>query len=207
VQVAILLFDNVVVLEALGPYEVLHRLPGVEVVSVGLERRPVRDRRGALSIGVDAVLEDVPAPDVLIVPGGLGEFRLLHADRLLDWVRAVHQTTEWTASVGIGSLLLAKAGILQGVEAATHWAFQDHLAQLGAIPVHERVVERGKVITGAGCTAGIDIALRLAEHLTDPVTAAAVELWIEYDPQPPFQSGSLAKASEDVIARATQLLD
>jgi putative intracellular protease/amidase len=207
VQVAILLFDNVVITEALGPYEVLHRLPNMSVSFVGLSRGLVWDRKHALALNVDATLEDVSDPDVLVVPGGLGEFRLLHEKRLLDWVCAVHDDSLWTTSVGLGSLLLARAGILEGVEATTHWAFQDELAKLGAIPVNERVVERGKLLTAAGCTAGFDMALVLAERLADPVTAAAVQLWIEYDPEPPFDSGSLAKATGDVIARATELLD
>lgn len=202
-----LLFDNVVITEALGPYEVLHRIPGMDIVFVGQERGTVKERRGVLSLSVDATLEDVPRPDVLVVPGGLGEYELLDNDHVLSWVRRVHRTTLWTTSVGLGSLLLAKAGVLDGIEAATHWAFQDQLAALGAIPVHQRVVERDKIITAAGGTAAFDMALTLAERLSDPVTAAAVQLWIEYDPQPPFDSGSLAKATGDVVRRATELLD
>jgi putative intracellular protease/amidase len=207
VQVAVLVFDHVVISEALGPYEVLHRVPGVEVVLAGLTRGEVRDRRDVLSLNVRTTIDEIERPDVLIVPGGLGEFALLNNERVLDWVRSVHRDTLWTTSVGIGSLLLAKAGILEGIEAATHWAFRDRLAELGAIPSSERVVEHGKIITAAGVSAGIDMALTLAEHLSDPVTARAVQLWIEYDPAPPFDSGTLAKADESVVARATQLLD
>jgi transcriptional regulator GlxA family with amidase domain len=186
---------------------VLHRVPGLDVVFVGLERGQVHDRRDVLSLTVETTIDEVQRPDVLVVPGGLGGFALLNDARLLDWLRRVHRETVWTTSVGLGSLLLAKAGILEGVEAATHWAFRDRLAELGAIPAHDRVVERGKLITAAGVSAGIDMALTLAEHLSDPVTARAVQLWIEYDPAPPFDSGTLAKADERVVARATELLD
>lgn len=206
-QVAVLLFDHVVLVEALAPYEVLHRVPGLDVLFVGQTRGPVRDRRDVVSLTVQTTLDEVPSPDVLVVPGGVGEFALLQNADVLDWVRTVHRNTLWTTSVGLGSLLLAKAGILRGVEAATHWAFRDRLAELGAIPVHDRIVERDKIITAAGGTAGFDMALTLADHLSDELTARAVQLWIEYDPRPPFDSGSLAKADEGVVARATQLLD
>lgn len=206
-QAVVLLFDRVVIVEAVGPYEVLHRVPGIDAVFAGPARGPVRDRRNALTLQVETTLDEVPQPDVLVVPGGLGEFDLLENAGVVDWVRQVHLTTQWTTSVGLGSLLLAKAGVLRGVEATTHWAFRDRLAELGAIPVQDRVVERDKVITAAGGTAGIDMALTLVEHLSDPVTARAVQLWIEYDPAPPFDSGTLAKADEDVVSRAAQLLD
>jgi transcriptional regulator GlxA family with amidase domain len=198
-DIAIPLFDRFTALDAIGPYEVLSRLPGARVRWVGLEARTYESDRG-LRIAVDTTLEEVPAPEVLVVPGGMGTRTLVDDPRMLDWVRGVHATSTWTTSVCTGSLVLAAAGLLDGVRATTHWAALDLLGELGAVPVaDERVVEVGKIVTAAGVSSGIDMALRLAAKIARPEVAQAIQLVIEYDPQPPFDTGSTAKAPREIV--------
>jgi transcriptional regulator GlxA family with amidase domain len=203
-RVAIPIFPRLTALDAVGPYEVLQRIPEFEVVFVGHERGQIRTGGGMLGLSVDATFEELPYPDVLIFPGGAGSRPLLTDTRVLDWVRTAHGTTVMTASVCTGSLVLAAAGLLAGRTAATHWGSYDKLAELGAIPVPDRVVEHpeARIITAAGVSSGIDMALRLAELLVDDTAAKAAQLLIEYDPQPPFDCGSVAKAGDLVLARA-----
>ena len=207
-QIAIPLFDRVTALDAVGPYEVLQRLPGAEVVFVGEALGSVRTEYGYLGLCVDATLADVPRPDVVVVPGGFGT-RPLAADPshpVVTWVRDAHPGTRFTTSVCTGSLVLAAAGLLQGVTATTHWVADDELAALGAIPTSQRVVEHleSRLITAAGVSSGIDMGLRLAELLADRLTAEAVQLMIEYDPQPPFAAGNRATASDALMARVAE---
>ncbi len=204
-QIAIPVFDRLTVLDAIGPYEVLHRLPGAEVVFVGHRTGPVRADSRSLSLVADATFAEVPRPDVVLFPGGFGTRPLLHDEEVLTWVRTAHETTAWTTSVCTGSLVLAAAGVLDGVDATTHWAAMGELRDLGAVPVSERVVERGKVITAAGVSSGIDMGLTLAAHLSDDLTARAVQLMIEYDPDPPFDAGSVATAGDEVVTRLLEL--
>lgn len=201
--VAILLFDRVTALDAVGPYEVLQRVPGAEIVFPAARPGPQRTD-GALALVADASLDDVPAADVLVVPGGFGTRPLIHDEALLDWIRRVHATTTWTASVCTGSLLLAAAGLLDGLEATTHWLVKDLLASLGAVPVDRRVVEQGRLLTAAGVSSGIDLALVLAARLAGDDVAKAIQLAIEYDPDPPFDTGSPAKAGERIVALASR---
>jgi putative intracellular protease/amidase len=200
VQIAILLFDRITALDAIGPYDVLSRLPGAEVVLVAEEPGPVRNEVGTLALTADAAFGDVPRPDVVVAPGGFGTRALLQHEPTLGWLREAHAHTTWTTSVCTGALLLAAAGILDGVEATTHWLARDLLADLGARPVADRVVRRGKVVTAAGVSSGIDMALRLAELQAGPTVAQAIQLSIEYDPQPPFDAGSPDKAPREVVA-------
>jgi putative intracellular protease/amidase len=206
-QIAIPLFEQVTALDAIGPYEVLQRLPGAEVRFVGPETGTVRSDNGMLGLAVDATFEDTPRPDVVIVPGGIGTRRLIPSSPLVDWILAVHPTTQWTTSVCTGSLVLAAAGLLEGRKATTHWAAYDELRALGAEPTEERVVEHPdlRLMTAAGVSSGIDMALRLAEELTDTTTAQAMQLIIEYDPQPPFDAGSPSKAGADVLRKAAEV--
>jgi putative intracellular protease/amidase len=207
VQIAIPVFDAFTALDAVGPYEVLQRLPGAEVRFVGHEPGAVRTENGYLGVVVDAALEDVPRPDVVVVPGGIGTRSLLDDERLLGWIRTAHESTRFTTSVCTGSLLLAAAGLLDGLTAATHWGARDTLAQLGATPVPDRVVEHldRRIVTAAGVSSGIDMALRLSEILFDRTTAEAMQLYIEYDPQPPFDAGALEKAPAAVVERVAEL--
>jgi putative intracellular protease/amidase len=197
-QIAVPLFDRFTALDAVGPYEVLSRLPGATVRFLGPAAGAVRTDTRMLTIETDGVWEDVPAPDVLLVPGGFGTRGLLKEERILRWLRQAHEQSVWTTSVCTGSLLLAAAGILDGVDAATHWAARDLLESLGARPVAERVVERGKIITAAGASAGIDMALVLAGRIAGDEVAQAIQLSIEYDPDPPYRTGSLEKAPSHI---------
>ncbi len=204
--IAIPLFDAFTALDAIGPYEVLQRVPTFDVVFVGHATGEVRSDNGMLGITRDAELEDVPAPDVLVFPGGFGTRVLETDDRVLDWVRLVHATTTMTTSVCTGSLVLAAAGLLTGRTATTHWSTYAELAAHGAVPVAERVVEHldDRLITAAGVSSGIDMALRLVELLVDRTAAEATQLMIEYDPQPHVHSGSVAATSEETMLRVIE---
>ncbi|HEY8583236.1 MAG TPA: DJ-1/PfpI family protein [Capillimicrobium sp.] len=199
-QIAIPVFDGITALDAVGPYEVLARIPGAEVLWVAPERRPHVADRG-LTISSTATLDEVRSPDVVVVPGGEGNRALMRDELFLAWLRAAHERTRWTTSVCTGALVLGAAGILDGVRATTHWGYVDELAALGAIAVSdERVVEEGKILTAAGVSAGIDMALALVARLTVPEVAQAIQLGIEYDPQPPYDTGSVAKAGPELAA-------
>ena len=199
VRIAILIFDGLTALDAIGPYEVLSRLPGAELRFVAKQAGPVRTDTGALGVQADLALEELDAPEVVVVPGGPGSRPLMSDPEVLEWLRAAHGGSTWTTSVCTGALVLGAAGILDGKRATTHWAFVDRLPEFGAEPLAARVVEDGKVITAAGVSAGIDMALTLASRLAGDQVAQAIQLGIEYDPDPPFDSGSPAKASPEMI--------
>ena len=198
-NVAIPIFDRVTALDAVGPYEVLSRLPGAHVSFLGTATGTYRTENGMLGLVADATLDELPHPEVIVVPGGFGTRELLGDESVLAWLRAGHATSVFTTSVCTGSLVLAAAGILDGLEATTHWLAMDVLAGLGAVPVSRRVVEQGKVITAAGVSSGIDMALMLAARIAGEDVAKAIQLGIEYDPEPPFESGSVAKAHPTVV--------
>ena len=206
-EIAIPLFDRFTALDAVGPYQVLAGLPGAQVRFLGPEAGPVRADNRMLTLVAEAPYEDFPAPDVLVVPGGMGTRALLQDERLLDWVRGVHETSRWTTSVCTGSLVLAAAGVLDGLKATTHWMVMELLGELGAQPVSDRVVEQGKVITAAGVSSGIDMALTLAAHEAGPEVAQAIQLAIEYDPQPPFDAGSPDKAPPEIVDLVRKVME
>lgn len=193
-DVAILLYDDLTALDAVGPYEVLSRIPDYKVTFVAAEPGPKLTDTKMLSLVAEASLDDMPHPDIVLVPGGPGQEQAEKDERVLSWLRAAHETTTWTTSVCTGSLVLGSAGLLQGKRATTYWLALDELAQHGATPVSERVVIDGKVVTAAGVSSGIDMALTLAAHIGGDDLAQLLQLGIEYDPQPPFDSGSEAKA-------------
>jgi transcriptional regulator GlxA family with amidase domain len=203
VQVAIALFPRLTALDAIGPYEVLQRVPDLDVVFAGERRGEVRTDNGFLGLTVDAAFDEVPAPDVVVVPGGVGTADLLGGGPYLDWLRAVHPGARFTTTVCSGSLALAAAGLLDGLTATTHWIALDYLRNFGAVPVRERVVEHldRRIITAAGVSSGIDMAIRLVELLVDDVAAKAAQVYIEYDPQPPFDAGHPSKVSAAVMDR------
>ncbi|MFI6987008.1 DJ-1/PfpI family protein [Nonomuraea wenchangensis] len=205
-HVAIPLYPRFTALDAVGPYTVLAFAPGWRVTFVAAEPGPVTDDRGALSLAATASYDDVPDPDVIVVPGGPGTFDALADEVLLGWIRRAHERTSWTTSVCSGSLLLGAAGLLDGLRATTHWAALELLRQYGAEPVSERTVVQGKVVTAAGVSAGIDMALTLLARARDEETAQAVQLAIEYDPQPPFDAGSPRTAPAGIADRALQLI-
>ncbi len=198
-QIAILIFDKLTVLDVIGPYEVLRSVPGWEVRFVAPEAGQVRADSGALGLIADSSIDDVTDPDVVLVGGGEGNRPLLEDERVLGWLRDVHERTRWTTSVCTGSLVLGAAGLLEGKRATGHWLYLDPLRGFGAEPTSERVVVDGKVITAAGVSAGIDMALVLIDRELGPEVAQAVQLGIEYDPQPPFDSGSPAKAPKEIV--------
>ena len=198
-QIAILIFDGLTALDAIGPYEVLSRLPGADLGFVAKEAGTKRTDTGALGVEADLALADMDSPEVVLVPGGPGSRPLMRDPEVLEWLGSAHASSTWTTSVCTGALVLGAAGILDGKRATTHWAFLDRLSELGAEPVAERVVEDGKVITAAGVSAGIDMALTLVARIAGDEVAQAIQLGIEYDPQPPFDAGSLSKASPEVI--------
>ena len=202
-QIAIPLFPKFTALDAVGPYEVLQRIPDFEVVFVGHDRGEVRSENGMIGLSVDATFEDIAEPDVVVFPGGVGTRRLEHDARVLDWVRQAHAGSRFTTSVCTGSVVLGAAGLLQGLTATTHWSCYQELAAHGAEPTPVRVVEHldERIITSAGVSSGIDMALRLVELLADRTAAQAAQLMIEYDPQPPFDCGSVAKADDAVMNR------
>jgi transcriptional regulator GlxA family with amidase domain len=198
-KIAIPVFDGLTALDAVGPYEVLSRLPGAKVSFVAAQTGPVRAETGMLTILPEAPLSELLDPEVVVVPGGRGTRRLMDEQPILAWLRRVHETSLWTTSVCTGSLLLAAAGLLEGMEATTHWLALDTLSRFGAKPVSRRVVEQGKLMTAAGVSAGIDMALTLAARIAGEETAQAIQLGIEYDPRPPFDSGSPAKAPSELV--------
>ena len=202
-QIALALYPKFTALDIVGPFQVLADVPGHEVVFVAGEAGPVVDHTGRCPLVATATFADVTAPDVVVVPGELFADR---DDRVVEWLRQVHPRTTWTTSVCTGSLYLAAAGILDGLDATTHWARADQLERLGARYTEQRVVEQGKVITAAGVSSGIDMALTLLDRMYGPAIAQSVQLAIEYDPTPPFDAGSPSKAPADVVELAKAAL-
>jgi putative intracellular protease/amidase len=198
-DIAIPLYDGFTALDAIGPYEVLARLPDARVRFIAHEPGPVKTDNGMLEIVAEARLEDVPNPEIACVPGGWGTRALLEDERMLSWIRGAHETSDWTTSVCTGSLLLGAAGVLDGLEATSHWLELEALEQFGARPTGRRVVEQGKVITAAGVSSGIDMALTLAARIAGDEFAQGVQLLMEYDPQPPFDAGSTEKAPPQIV--------
>lgn len=198
-EIAIPIFDRFTALDAIGPCEVVSRWPGAKVHYVADAAGPKTSDNGAVTLVAGAAYEDVPEPDVILVPGGIGTRALLDDARILGWLRRAHETSQWTTSVCTGSLLLGAAGILDGIEATTHWLELETLEQFGAVPTSRRVVVQGKVVTSAGVSAGIDMALTLTAKVVGEEFAQAVQLGIEYDPEPPFAAGSPAKAPPDLV--------
>ncbi|HEX2129597.1 MAG TPA: DJ-1/PfpI family protein [Solirubrobacterales bacterium] len=204
-NIAFLVFDKFTALDAIGPYEVLSRLPGAELSFVAKEAGPKRSDTGFLGVTADKTLDEVASPDLVLVGGGEGNRPLLRDEEVLDWLRTAHETSQWTTSVCTGSLVLGAAGILEGKRATSHWAYLDHLSGYGAEPVSERWVIDGKVVTAAGVAAGIDMALALVAEAVGEDVAKAIQLGIEYDPEPPFDSGSPAKAAPEMVEFVRQL--
>jgi len=204
-KVAFLIYDGFTALDVIGPYEILGCLPEAEIHFVSKKIGPVRAHTNQLSIVADSSLQDVQQPDIIVISGGTsGTIRASEDSEILSWVRNAHQTSKWTTSVCTGSLILGAAGLLKGLKATTHWYAKDLLSKFGAQYVSERVVQQGKIITAAGVSSGIDMALKLVTEVAGPEVAKLTQLIIEYDPQPPFDSGSLEKADRSTIELAMQ---
>jgi putative intracellular protease/amidase len=200
VQIAILIYDRFTALDAVGPYETLSRLPGAELVFTAERTGPVRTDTGRLAVTADAALADVPHPDVVLVPGGPGQEQQMADGPVHEWLRQADADSTWTTSVCTGSLILAAAGLLSGRRATSHWLAVDRLPDFGVTPARERVVTDGKYVTAAGVSSGIDMALELAGRIAGTPTAQAIQLLMEYDPQPPFTAGSPRTAPADLVA-------
>ncbi len=201
-RIAIGIYERFTSLDAMGPFQVLSSFPGAEVTFVAEKEGPVLDESGFLTVTARAAFDDLPDPDILLVPGGIITGTLVPHHPIVGWIARAHRTTTWTTSVCTGALLLAGAGVLNGVEATTHWGAMDELARLGAVPVRERVVRRGKIVTAAGVSAGIDMALTLAGAIYGPELAQTLQLAMEYDPAPPYDTGSPEKAGPATVERA-----
>jgi transcriptional regulator GlxA family with amidase domain len=199
-RIAILLFDKMTALDAIGPYEVLRFARDAEVVFTGKKTGEVRAGGGTLGLVVDKPLAEVPSADIVVVPGGPGQVDLMADTEVHEWLRRIDQTSTWTTSVCTGSLILAAAGLLTGRTATSHWLALDQLSAFGVEPAEQRVVFDGKYITAAGVSAGIDMALQLANVVAGDTAAQAIQLGLEYDPQPPHDAGSPAKAPAAIVA-------
>jgi putative intracellular protease/amidase len=198
-NIAILLYDRFTALDAIGPHEVLSRLPGAQVTFVAAEAGPVLTDNRMLTLVAERSIEELPATDIVLIPGGPGEVAARAGGPALEWLRSVHETSTWTTSVCTGSLILAAAGLLEGVRATSHWLALDTLSEMGADAVGGRVVFDGKIVTAAGVSAGIDMALTLAGEIAGAQVAQAIQLGIEYDPQPPFDAGSPNTAPAEIV--------
>jgi transcriptional regulator GlxA family with amidase domain len=207
-QIAIGLYPGFTALDAIGPYTVFTNVPGTDVVLCGEQKGQLADDCGLLRLDIAHTFDDVPAPDVLLVPGGLVTRRLAaEGGPIVDWIRSAHETTTYTTSVCTGALLLGAAGVLEGLRATTHWIAYDHLRRYGAECTEERVVIEGKVATAAGVSAGIDLALTLVDRWHGAEVAQAVQLGIEYDPQPPHDAGAPSKAPAEIRELVTAVMN
>ena len=203
-QIAIPLYPRFTSLDVVGPYEVLGRLPDTEVVFVAEDPGLVTNDLRSLTIDVVARLDDVPAPDVVLIGGGPGQVDQMDDGPLHDWLRAADRTSAFTAAVCTGSLILAATGLLDGRPATSHWGALEQLPKYGAVPTTQRVVFDGKYVTAAGVSAGIDMALTLAGRLVGDDVAQMVQLIIEYAPEPPYAAGSMETAPAAVIEAALE---
>ena len=206
-RILIYLYDGVTALDAIGPYESLSRLPGVEIRFVGLRAGPVRTGDGFLGLHADTGINDEIEADILIVPGGrrAGVQRELGEERVLGWMAVLDEVTKWTCSVCTGSLILGAAGLIEGRRASTHWGARDYLGHFNATYSAERVTEDGKYLTSAGVSAGIDLGLVLCAEIAGRAMAEAVQLSMEYDPAPPFDAGDFRKATPERLAMVAKL--
>lgn len=207
-QVAIMLYPGFTALDFIGPYESLRWLPDAEIRFVWHEPGPIAADSAVLLVGATHSFAETPTPDVVLIPGGFSTMEHARDERVLDWVRTAHRTSTWTASVCSGSVILAAAGLLDGKRATSHWAAVQMLRTFGAVPVTDERIVRSydRIVTCAGVSAGIDLGLWLAAHIGGESKARAIQLSMEYDPQPPFDSGHMSKASASTKALATALM-
>lgn len=206
-QIAIMVYPGFTALDFIGPYEVLRNLPDAEVRFVWHEPGPITADSGVLMVGATHSFDETPSPDIVLVPGGLTSFEHARDEKVLDWVRRAHETSTWTTSVCSGSVILAAAGVLKGRRATSHWMALPMLKPFGVETVgDDRIVRDGSIVTAAGVSAGIDLGMWLFGQIAGDARAKAVQLVIEYDPQPPYDSGHVSKASVATKATATALL-
>ncbi|MFC0110877.1 DJ-1/PfpI family protein [Kibdelosporangium aridum] len=201
-QIAFVVYPGMTALDAIGPYELLRSMPGSEVRFVAAAPGKVVTDSGVLALGASHSFDETPSPDIVLVPGGSnGTVGAMNDPALISWLQAVHSTTTWTTSVCSGALILAMAGLLKGVPATTHWVCQEVLGSMGAIPQPDkRIVHAGKIVTAAGVSAGIDLALWLIGEIHGVKQAEQAQLEIEYDPQPPYDAGHPSKVTPEMLA-------
>jgi len=205
-EIVVYLYPGMTALDAIGTYEVLRGIPNSAIRFAAKERGLVRMDSQVLSLNAEHAIREINAAGILVLPGGLTTPAQMQDKELLAWVRQIHEKSKWTTSVCTGSMILAAAGLLKGLDATTHWLAMDALKMFGAKPTHQRVVQQGKIITAAGVSSGIDMALKLVSLEAGEETAKGIQLTIEYDPQPPFNSGSIEKASPATIEKAKAFL-
>jgi transcriptional regulator GlxA family with amidase domain len=205
-EIALVLYEKFTALDIVGPFQVLTDVPGVDACFVAERVGPVLDHTGRLALTATRSFAEVTAPDVVVVPGGFADRDATTDHPVVQWLRRVHPTTTWTTSVCTGSIFLGLAGIVRGLEATCHWGAMDRLAALGATPTGRRVVRQGKVITAAGVSSGIDMGLTLVAEMFGADMARAIQLAIEYDPQPPFDAGSPEKAGPELVSLVSGLM-
>ncbi len=207
-QVAIMLYPGFTALDFIGPYESLRWLPDVEVRFVWHEPGPIAADSHVLLVGATHSFDETPSPDLILIPGGFATMEHARDEKVLDWVRRAHRTSTWTTSVCSGSVILAASGVLDGKRATSHWAALPVLKTFGVQPVGDErvVVADDKTVTAAGVSAGIDLGLWLAGQIAGESKAKAIQLSMEYDPQPPFDSGHMSKASASTKALATAMM-
>jgi transcriptional regulator GlxA family with amidase domain len=204
-KIAYVLYPDFTALDLVGPYEVISRWPDAKVHFIARTLEPVQCDRGLTVIPTDTP-ETLPAPDLIVVPGSENPVPVMSDTVLVDWLRRAAPGCQWTASVCTGAGLYAAAGLLEGKTTTTHWGFRDNLRAMGVEVVADRVVWQGNHVSGAGVSAGIDMALSLTERVHGRELAESLQLVIEYDPQPPFDSGSPSKADASTLRLAFRLL-
>ena len=204
-QVAILLYNGMTALDAIGPYEVLQTPTlNTDVRFVASKKGVKQTDFGKLRLTADYSLDEMLCPDILVVPGTAYPKAIMGDPQVIEWIAQVHKTTKWTTSVCTGALGLATAGVLKGLKATTHWLAHEVLKEFGATPTKARVVRDGKVFTAAGVSSGIDMALTLVAEEFGAEAAQLTQLLIEYDPQPPFDAGSPDKAPSAIVHEARE---
>ncbi len=195
--VGLVLYPQFTALDIVGPFQTLVDVPGLDVFFVAAQKGPVVDHSGKFSLEATHSFDEVDSLDVVVVPGGFADRDIDPTNTVVRFIKRIHPTTTWTTSVCTGSIFLAHAGILNGLTATTHWASYDRLRDLGAVPTEQRVIKQGKIITAAGVSAGIDMGLVLVAALEGDDMAKLIQLAIEYDPQPPFDSGAPSKVTPE----------
>jgi putative intracellular protease/amidase len=205
IKIGLVLYPQFTALDIVGPFQTLVDVPGLDVFFVAEAAGPVADHTGRLVLHASHAFSEIDALDIVVVPGGFADRVLDEDNPVVQFIKRIHPTTQWTTSVCTGSIFLAHAGVLNGLVATTHWGSYDRLTALGAIATDQRVVQTGKIMTAAGVSSGIDMGLVLVQQLAGEETAKAIQLAIEYDPQPPFDSGSPAKATPELVALVSEI--
>ena len=203
--VGLVLYPQFTALDIIGPFQTLVDVPGLDVFFISADKGPVVDHSGKCFLDATCSFDEIDELDVLVVPGGFADRNIDDSHEVVQFIRKIHPTTTWTTSVCTGSIFLAHAGILEGIVATTHWSSYDRLRDLGAIPTEQRVVKEGKIITAAGVSSGIDMGLELVAAIYGDEMAKIIQLAIEYDPQPPFDSGAPSKVAPELLVVVQQL--